>query len=29
MEENMEFTGELLVLGQTDKELEIEHINRY
>ena len=25
----MEFTGERLVIGQTDKELEIEHINRY
>lgn len=25
----MEFTGERLVLGQTDKELEIEHVNRY
>lgn len=25
----MEFTGERLVLGQSDIELEIEHINRY
>lgn len=25
----MEFTGERLILGKVDKELEIEHINRY
>ena len=25
----MEFTGERLVLGEVDKELETEHLDRY